>query len=441
MKKLTAFQIGSSEFISFISFFLKICSSIIILFLTLKKMESNELGLWYFFTNTGGLILLLELGLSPVVARSVSSILSKSMLFSYGEIVHDNSMIIDFSTYASCVNKIYLYLWSFGLLLFFPLTLYFYKFAHESDLNSIEILISWSVYIFSVLLQLRYLFLSPLLTGQNLIVKQQRIEIVFTVINISLFIFLQFILSPFLSLSLAFFVSVVVRIILLKSAIKISTTSVDRLLVKSVFSFVWPNTWRGGISNLAGFLIRNTTFFFIAERFSASTTGSYGLSFQLVFIIHTLSSIWINASYPTLLNFRNNHRFSEFRLLFINKLKMGILTYLVFSGILLLLGNMVLKLFHSNTLLLSLPALLLLVFHYFFDFVTNSFGYVIMTGNRTPFVFSSVITAMLTLFFTSAVGYFDLGIIWHLFASFVAALLFNYWYVTRMGILEFSKFS
>ncbi len=441
MKKLTAFHLTPNEFISFISYLLKISSSIIILVFTLRKMESNELGLWYFFTTTGGLILLLELGLSPVITRSVSSILSKSMLFRYGDNEYDNSMIIDFSTYASCVNRIYLYLWSLGLLLFFPITLYFYKFAYESELNSIEILLSWLVYIFSVLLQLRYLFLSPLLVGQNLIIKQQRIEIVFTFLNSALFIILHFVLSPFLALSLAFFVSVVVKIILLKHSIKFSLTKVDKVLVRSVFSFVWPNTWRGGISNLAGFLIRNTTFFFIAERFSAAAVGSYGLSFQLVFITHTLSSIWINASYPTLLNFRNDNRFSEFRLLFIDKLKMGILTYLVFSGILLLMGNALLEFFHSNTFLLSLPALLLLIFHYFLDFITNSFGYVIMTGNRTPFVFSSVITAMLTLFFTIIVGYFDMDINWHLFASFVAALLFNYWYVTRMGVLEFSKFS
>jgi hypothetical protein len=72
----------------------------------------------------------------------------------------------------------------------------------------------------------------------------------------------------------------------------------------------------------------------------------------------------------------------------------------------------------------------------FVDYITNVYGYLIMTGNKVPFLKSSLITVVLILILNFVFNKLEFGMWGILSANFLAGLVYNYWYWIYNGYKE-----
>ena len=70
----------------YLSQFLNISSSLLLLPFILKCLNEEEIGLWYVFVAMAGIIQLLEFGLLPTISRFISYVYSGALNLEYGKI-------------------------------------------------------------------------------------------------------------------------------------------------------------------------------------------------------------------------------------------------------------------------------------------------------------------------------------------------------------------
>lgn len=422
---------------SFFSTLIRMGGGLIILPIILIKFSPKELGLWYFFSTVGMFILMIDAGFCATLERNFRYVISNSKVYKYG--VNNsisNHTAISLEEFMYVAKKIYFYLSMFSLIILTALTFYIIKILIESRLDLAKNLIAWFIYSISLCLNLRYYYRGAVLSGLNKIHLAQKIEVISSTINYfstGIFVFLNF---GLISLAAGTLIGLVIRIVLYEYYVKIIIVKTNKEKLIEILKILWPNTWRTGISNLLGYLIKYLNSYFITIFLGLQIMGSFGLTFQIITLIISISSIWINTAYPMLSTLRIEREYVKFYKLFYSRLEKGLISYVVLSLCFLFLGNWILTFLHTKTEILSTPFSLFIVSYMLIDFITNSYGYIIMTGNKIPFIKSSLITVTLIIIFNLIFNYFNFGLWGVLISTFLAGSLYNYWHWIYVGYNE-----
>jgi O-antigen/teichoic acid export membrane protein len=399
------------------------------------------MGLWFFFTSVGMFALMLDAGFSATLTRNFRYIISNSRIYKKG-IDHSigNSVKLSIEEMYFVAKRIYLYLSLFSIIVLALTTIFIFNLIQKNNLSMSEHFIAWIVYSVSIVLNLRFYYGGAVLNGLNQIASSQKIDIITLLINYSIASILIMLNIGLLSLSIGIIISLLFRIYLYKINILIGSNRITRKKFGLIFNILWPNTWKTGISNLLGYFIRYLSTYFIAFFLGLKISGSYGLTFQIILLIYAISNVWINTCYPILSSYRaENSRIKFYELFYIN-FKRSIITFLLLSMLFLLFGDFFLTLLGSNTPLLPFELTLFLIFHMFVDFVTNIYGYIIMTGNKVPFIKSSIITVVLIVILNIIFNQLNFGLWGVLIANFSAGLIYNYWYWIYNGYVDLAVF-
>jgi len=171
-----------------------------------------------------------------------------------------------------------------------------------------------------------------------------------------------------------------------------------------------------------------------SSRFGLAAFGRYGLSLQIMTIIHLMAGVWTSVKWPFVAQLRSQHKFDQLRALLRLRFWLQNLTFVVLAGIAIWAGQPMLDLWGTGKKLLPEPWFTLLGTLTLFEMQFAFWTYLLSTENRVPSLWATVITypvgvALVVLLLEASS--FGLGAL--VLGPFVAGCLFNYWFWPAVG--------
>ena len=192
---------------------------------------------------------------------------------------------------------------------------------------------------------------------------------------------------------------------------------------------MWPNSWRLGLLSLGGYLTVNANMAICLSVLGLAANARYGLSMQLLGVISGMAGVWTQVKWQVIGQQRARHDYGAIQRTLWPRMWLQYLTFLAMAAGLLLCGQPLLQLLGNGKQMLPLPWLALLALNSFLETQISIWGTLISTENRIPFLWPSVAANLLsfalslTLIHTTSLG---LGAF--VLAPLLAHSLFNYWY-------------
>lgn len=429
---------------SYLGYILKFGSNLIILPMILRLLTKDEVGVWYAFTAVGSFVMLLDFGFSPTIMRNVS--------YSWGgatELQKEGFCSIENESdgpnyellYKIIITskKIYFYISTAALLLMLTIgSVYIHSISHGL-LDYKSIIVAWIIYSLGCFLNLYYSYWTPLLNGIGAIKDLQIITIISQVFYLSI-AFVGLILGwKLIAISIAYSLSgIVVRILAKRSFYKknkiYSTFIKYKKIVKfkeckEILGIIWHNAYRQGLVTLGAYLIMQSNIVICSIFIDLETTASYGIALQLFSVLGSFSVILFRSYLPLFNEARLRNEREKLIEYFSVSVIISWVCYLLGGFIIIVFGNMALKLIGSQTPLLPKGVLAFMLFYLFLEYNHGFlFATFITTENKVPFVnaslFSGVCVVILSLLLVKLTG---LGIWALLLSQCFIQLLYNNW--------------
>lgn len=415
-------------------------ASLFILPIILKKLSSDEVGIWYIFMSFSAMINLLDFGLSPTFSRNISYIFSGAKNLSSEGISSEISKEVDYSLLKNTINsvkKIYMYI-SLVVVIIFGSggSLYIKSLIQENqNLDVNRIIIAWIVYIISLAFNFYYYYYTPMLLGRGLI-KESHKTIVFTKVA---YLLLAFFLINFnyglLGIALSNLVSSFVNRISSyryfydeKIKKKLKFIKRNKQEESKIIRIILNNSSKLGAVSIGAFLINKSSVLIMSKYVDLKIIANYGITLQIISLLTTVSSVLFNTYLPMINYLRIQKKEKEIVNIFSKALLINYSFYLAGSIFLVSFGNEILGILKSNTLILDNKYLIILLFIYFLEMNHSMAATMLTTKNIVPFLkpalLSGIIIVILMLF---SLNFTKLGLYGVILSQGIVQLVYNNW--------------
>lgn len=418
--------------------------NIFILPLVLHLLTTKELGLWYVFGSIAALVNLFDFGFSPTIMRNITySFGGATILLPEGVPPQNLTGFPNYPLLSALISasmKIYLFISSIaGILLGAVGTLYIQSLAYE---QSSEITWAWLVYALAVFINLFYSYWIPLLKGVGGIKESNQALLFSRIVYLVLSVTCLMLGLGLLGLSVAYLISgIVMRILAKRYFYRIVQPDLlnvaSSLDIKTLLKIIWPNAKKSGVVTVGAWLITRATTLLCSTFLGLEVTAMYGLSLQLISFAISFSALMFNSYIPELAYLQINMDKERY----INILSRGVVVQwgIGIAGILgiSLLGDYLMNLIGSNSLLLPRPILFLLSVVLFLEQNHSTFATTITLTNHVPFVKSAIYSGIaIVVFGFLFVKYTALGILGLIIVQGLVQLVYNNWYWPRLVFMS-----
>jgi len=403
--------------------FFRIASSVLLLPLILRVMPAETVGIWTVFLTITAFINLLDLGFNPTFARNVTYVFSgvKELKKNGYVIVNTNEKIsVDYSILKGLIQAMR---WFYSrvsiLILIILITIGTYYIKHllndyHGDKN--EVYIAWVIFCLISTYNLYSLYYDSLLQGKGLIKRSKQIIITGNVTYLvcaSILILLDF---DLIAIVAARGLSVI--IIRYLSYYSFFTNQLIKILnntkgenEKEILKKVYPNAIKIGLTSIGVFFMQKSTIIIGSLYLTLEEIASYGITFQLITVIASLSSIYLATYYPKISKFRIEGNIHGIKSIYDKSRIVLILTFLSGGLILLIFGDFAIAFIKSNTLLLPGYLIFLALILSLIEQNTSIAEMVLLTKNYVPFYKANLITGgIIVLGLNIALGWFKIGV-------------------------------
>jgi O-antigen/teichoic acid export membrane protein len=172
-----------------------------------------------------------------------------------------------------------------------------------------------------------------------------------------------------------------------------------------------------------------------ANQFGLARFAPYGVSQQVILICSGMAGVWMQVKWPEAGQLRARRDYRRLQELLWSRLALQCVTYLLLALGAIMVGPLLLELIASGKELLPAPYFILLAVTAFFDMQFTFWTTVISTGNRIPFLRSSLVWSATTLIaylvLVNLVGVDYLALV---VSQLLAGSLFCYWFWPYAGI-------
>ncbi|STO32279.1 Polysaccharide biosynthesis protein [Fusobacterium necrogenes] len=414
--------------------FLNIGVGVLILPVILRKLPSQELGIWYIFLAISNLVYLLDFGFLPTIQRNISYVFSgaqelkKEGISEVGREVNYqllNDLIAMSKKLYRKVSMITLIIcMTFG-------NIYIYSLSKNLE-NSKEIIISWLCYILSIILNFYYYYFNALLRGRGLIGEANKIMIVSKIGLLIITIFFLNLNYGLLSLTFGNLVSVVITRILSYRAFytnELKEKLKDKKVIdKNLFEVILYNSKKIGLVSLGAFLILRGNTFIASKYLSLEIVGKYGLTLQIYGILGALSSMVFQTFIPKFSQYRLENNNKSLKELYSFAYLINILIYIFGVFFISLLAPKVLEILGTKTKLLDIRELIFIGIYLCLEVIHSNAAGVIATKNVIPYVKPSICSGIgIIVLSIILIKYFKLGLWGLLLSQFIVQLSYNNW--------------
>jgi len=426
---------------SYLAQIFKYGSSLFLLPIVLINLPSDQLAIWYIFTSINALIFLLDFGFQPNITRNVTYVFSgaNKLLKEGVELFIENNEINYPLLYAliKTIKKIYRKLAVAGFIILLSAgSLYYTSIIGEVKSVSREFLwISWIIFAIATVFNFYFTYLKCLLIGKGLIQQAQKASILTAATYLIIGLIGLKLGYGLIALTLATLISSLVNRTIsynyfyeskLKS--ELNKSKISRIDNKELFPIIWHNAKKMGLVILGGFLINQANILIIPKFLSLDMVAKFGLMKQLIAIITTISAIFFTTYTPkmnSLFIIRRNDKL--IKILGISLIIFAIL-FLLASLILIFMGNNLLNLIGSHTLLLPTQLILIMLLIGLLDQQHTMMANVLTFSNYIPFVKASLISGIIYIIISFLLlKYTSIGLYAVIIPGLLVQLAYNNW--------------
>lgn len=435
MVVVTMLKKHSQLLIGLINQVINILSPFIITIIGLKNTDAAHGSIWIIFLSMMVLINLFDFGLSPTTIRNVSYVISGAKKLQKDGIISISSTSeVSYSLLLRLlkdIKRIYSYITLFA---FFIVTIgggiYFWLISPPQFIY--EIVSSWGIYSFGLLLNLYFLYYTPVLCGLGVIQHSYYVNIAGKLSWLLLTILVLFIKPGLISFSVVFVISVFINRLVgsyfYNRNEHVRKTRGVKEQSESTIPFIAYNTIKLGTVSIGSFMISRATILIAGLYLPLSLAGSYTFTLQVYMALLAVGNVFVTIKVPELsaLVLRNDRANLQNNIIKTISLScaiyiLGFLTFYALSGFL----TQFLKLKVS---FLDSKFLLILSIVYFLELVHSICATIITTQNRVPFVKPALLSGffiVLTSFFL--LKYTELGVFGLIIAQGLIQLSYNNW--------------
>ena len=403
MKALFQRTIQSAVAWTFLSTILRVGASVFVLPLILRKLPPEHLGLWYVFVAIGGVASLLDFGFEPTITRMASYAwggASRFIAFGIHQDEHGkagtNQPNLALLGELAATLRAYYFRLSLAILVLLGIGGGIWIWLQTAQLPAAASLrLAWLVYAVGCCLNFISGRWPALLTGIGALKEGQYVSI------ISLLVYYVVAVVGLLA-GLGLWALVLATIGMgwvLRSAgkryfqrIALPNGLPRAHFHREIFSATWPNAWRMGLVSLGSFLATNAITLICGAFLGLKTTASFGISFQLVSLLASLSAVWVQVKMPMFNQLRLQNQEGEIIRIFVSRMRLFILSYLAGALAILYLAPMTLQMIGSKTMLLPFGPLAVVTLILFLEMHHWLYAQLVLTENYNPFLKPAVIT-------------------------------------------------
>ena len=426
--------------------------NVILLPVIVRYLNSEELGVWYTFTSLYGLAMLIDFGFQSIITRNVSYLWSGAQnVKSEGfETVKDEKTKMNipyFIKVISAVKFIYTSMGTIIFILFITLGTWYMVTINSGEINMETMLISWSFYMFSIVLNISFSYWNSVLKGIGAIKTYNQILIVTKSTQLVLSILFLIFGLGLIGVSVAYFVSVIVNRILQSVAYYKYSSETQKTkgklkinYDKEILKALIPNTLRTGSISISNYLIINFPIILSSYFLSLKVSGQFGFVNQIITLIIMLSNSYYNTYLAKFNYLRVKNKYDELLSLFRKALITSYLFNFIAFFLFLLLGNFVLRIIGTDYKLLNLIPMLIIIIYRFLYNNQTLFTNFLATKNLIPhhksFLTSAIVTVVVQLVLLK---FFDNKLIYLLLPLLIVQLVHNNWYWVWYVIKDIKK--
>lgn len=421
---------------SYIGNFLKLSINIILLPIILHYLTDEELGMWYVFASIGQLIILLDFGFAPSLARNIAYVWCGARTISKTNVNNNNvNEGIDkeyFNVVLNTCKYIYIIIAVCALILMLSLgSLYITNLS-----NNVNYLYAWIIYSFGAFFNILYSYYASFLHGIGAIAERNKSAIASKLVQIVITLTTLLSGSGLIGVSIAYFLSGISLGIVSKlyfensEGVKdiISLKGIDNLNQKclNVLRTVWHNASRDGLVTISNYLSTQANTLICSSVLGLVSAGAYGLTVQITGIISTVSTIPFASVQPAIQENALKNNKEQLTSLYGTSIVSFIVSFLLLS-VISLFCIPILKFFKPTLEVdyLMFAAMLLSMIIYQLYHLAASF---ISSFNTLPYTKSFLISSIATVLFSYIFARFaDFGVWSLIFSPFIVALLYNAW--------------
>jgi Na+-driven multidrug efflux pump len=195
---------------------------------------------------------------------------------------------------------------------------------------------------------------------------------------------------------------------------------------------LWPNSWRLGVHLFSSYAVALASTLICAGVYHLEVSAMYETSVQLIGYASSMAAVWTLTKWPLIGQLQARRDQAAIQRVIGPRIWLQNLTFLILAGGVVLFAPAVLDWVGKDKELLPRYWMLCLTFGAFLELQVSTFGTLIATGNRLPFLWPAVATnlfsitvSLLLLRWTSwGPGALILG-------PLLAGSAFNYWYWPR----------
>lgn len=440
-------QINKKDYIwSYVSTVLNVSINVIMMPFILAFLNDNELGLWYVYASISALIVLLDFGFAPTVARNIAFTWSGVTEIRRNKAATASlSADIDWELFRNILTTcrlMYVAISIIAAVLMMTLGTWYVSAIAGGSLGGIWE-ISWAFYAAGIFLNLLYGYLNAFLRGVGAIAEISKSQIAARMAQLILTVGTLFFGLGIVGTAAAYLVSGAVlrftgihlfrRYEGIGTRLKEVKSSVSISEVIPLFNKMWSNAWRDGLVSISVYLCTQANTLICSYILGLSSTGSYGLSVQIANIIANVSSVWYSTNQPKMQECvakgdcrKNTKIFGE-----------SLIIYFIVGGFLTLiavtLGIPVINFIKKDSVV-DITLLLVLCIYTLLYKLNNLFASCISNFNTIPYYLAFVMSGFASAALSAFCARFTILGIWSLVVvPFGVLLVYNFWKWPRVA--------
>jgi O-antigen/teichoic acid export membrane protein len=296
-----------------------------------------------------------------------------------------------------------------------------------------EVYIAWGILVAINSYSLYTIYYDSVMQGKGLIKRSKQIQIVGQSVYLIVAVVLILLRFNLIAIVSAQALSVIIRRILAyrtiyTAAFRQQLYGVKTHPTKDILKPVYPNAVKVGLASLSEVLVNRSALILGGLFFSLNDVASYGLSLQVIMIIASISTVYFTSYQPKIAQYKvqnNNHAIA---LIYLKSCGIMFFTFIMGGTGLILFGDWALQIIKSQTPLLSLSFLIVMLVISYLDYNRGMAGWMLVAGNDVPFFKSNLITAGSTLCLLFAfLQYTDVGIWGLILAQGITQIIYQNW--------------
>ncbi|MDX2233275.1 MAG: O-unit flippase-like protein [Hyphomonadaceae bacterium] len=414
---------------------MQVGTGVLMLPLIAATLSPSALTFWYVFLTIHTLSLLIEFGFTPTLARNFTYVLNGARTLRREGVPEGQGTGVDPVLLANLLRasrRLYTVLAAIVLVgLGVGGSVYLAALARTTT-DTAHLWPAWGLFIASLALQTNFSWQNCLTLGADRLRENYQVAIVSRFVQVAASLAGLLAFPSILTLAAAYALSVAVARIhaglvvrdLVKVADERRSTGAAAMAILRTLT---PTAVRQGWVVLGEFFTNRFSLFAVSLAVGAAAAAEYAITLQVMMVLLTVSQIGTALSMPRLAAARLAGDMAKARDLYAFCVVMSVSLLAVGSAAFIALGEPILRMIGSETMLPPAPVLILLAVIYTVSVNAHTAMNVITTGNTVPHLRAVLITGAATTAGVIAVAVFKGDLFAFVAVQGVTQLAFNFW--------------